>query len=1148
MLSCFDGLCTTQRGGDDVFLKQFSEQRDGEVDEAWAASYAHAEELLRSCRSYAKGKGNAANDDVGEDARGFPILFRKKWRDSFTQPCKTFAKQLRLLRAHWQGMEVTLEKLDEQRQYDEYKEATVEIVTKVIEDHYRGLLQLQVFQYWHRGLYERCLETLGARRSRFLQSEAWWVDKAALEFRKQGTLKKEMMRVVSRYAEFTTHIACDKLGVDRDTERYRVKTEEAEAVLSRRRIAKDGSDQEVWLFGHFAGVSVVFLFVVGCSLFATPIPTYNADDHLWEVLPYFRGFFVFYVAALLWGYCLHDMERDRVNYPYLLGLSGEAIQALHVLRIACLLSAFGFSMFALYLLEVRNGLSVLPPGVSPRWYIVANFWFPFCVLLWPFQRYSLVPFRTRRWLIATIASVALTPFIPVTFAGNFVTDYMTSMVKVLLDLAMTTCVIFSGDLWEPRRVVCVPGNTSLGASRATNLFRNAALCCTLIPLAWRWLQCARKAVIEPFVLAGRGPLDATAAGASLVASGGGDGDVEADVGAGAPQSAAAALRQPILGSFTVDRASTVLKVELESDEVYVPADKGRFLNAVCDGDSFKEKAQDHLEQLRERQQQRLLLTFHDEAVWLLPYNVAECADAEAEGSLEETFFVGGEDGAAEEVEVTDPSILALRCETSQPPLTCFASPSPSVRGRKKKNPAWENMRAKLLKLEETRAGEAAALQLRDRIRQAEAAAGVAYTYYMCHLKTPEEPGVLTIVPVRYEGAGADLRVVEVALMFHEDLHMSQLSSDTAAAAGTGTAAFAAGGSVGGNSGRRSAASLRSISQKVGREAVEDNKRRAQQRSDEANGKDKVGGGGDGSGFFLNFAAGVTKQRLMREGRPADTRLRMARRVVGGYSFFPHVYNMVKYTFSILPILVALAFEGRWGDGGGGLSLTHGLYFFLLVASTAYSFCWDILVDWGLWKRQAFPSLGRVPLRCARGWEWRPTPHGEGYYAGLMLFNLAGRCAWAITLVVDLRVLGVTGRAAAQMLTLITAVVEVVRRSIWARLRLGHEQTVDVGHYRAGEGYHNVPPLLSKKTPWTVPGEFSVLRTFKLDTTHLHMAGSPAAAKEAELEEGPVSPAPEFGSGSDGLFRAVGRRSAAPSMWEIIKQNKRKIGTMTPDPA
>ena len=1011
-----------QNSCDDIFLEQFAEQVDEQVDDTWAESYSNAEELLAASRK--------------SGAERQPILLANKWKENFRRPCTMFSRQLHLLRKHWGSLKTTLAKVDGQRDYDEYKDATADIVSRVVEDHYRGLLQLQVYQYWHRSLYDRCIAALGDAQASFLAKNKWWCDKDAMEFRSAGTLTREMRVVVARYAEFRTHLACDKAGVPRTSLSYRVKHEEAEAMLSRRRIAKEGTSQEFWQFGVFSGIVFTFVAVLAVAFDAQPVATYSADLHLWHTLPYFRGLFVFYLAILLWGLVLRDMESHRVNYPYLLGLQGEAVSSLHVLKIGCILLSVLFTCFTLYILDVRNGISVMPfVDGSPKAYVVVNFLFPFCMFLYPFDWHAVIHTGTKRWLLRTLGYVMLTPFIPVTFASNFLTDYMTSMVKVLLDLSVTACVVLTGDLWNPTRTICVP----TGGGESGAMFQNAALFCTLTPLVWRFLQCSRKAVIEPIIIPKIYALDLPGApdspssmrsDKSVVG-----GSINSAYGSGITPFVAEPARR-VLGRFKIDKSATVLKIEEENDELCLEGGVARGLKDEVLNIHLRSTGGATVGMYSTFVQKKLILTYHEETAWLhafpcLVQPPKEVSPPSPKQTTQDHFTQ------------TSPYIVAAKEKLDRP---VEDGEGIAVDDAHRRTVAWQNVRLKAAKLMAQtldRGGFSARKRLEAKLTALEAEKA-DLCYYLCYLNTPEFAGVLTLVPTACDGDE-----IESVIVLYDP------TAPEAALGATDTKREAAQTHIP----EQVTSGNRSVSQPL--------KRRAAQTQTSA-------------GEDLPRGPVLPAQYRFREGRRQEPSV-----------LFPHFYNLMKYCCSVAPIVYALLFGASWeATGDTPWPWAKVLYILLLCVSTVYSFTWDIFVDWGLWRREGFPKQGMYPLLGFKGWVWRKsavdfsTGHSLWWYFALVVFNLAGRCAWAITLVVDTRALGVTGVAGKELLILITASVEVARRSVWARLRLGHEQTVDVGHYRAGDGYSEVPPLITRSTPWTVPGEYSVLRTFKLDTLDL----------------------------------------------------------------
>ncbi|KAJ9449936.1 SPX and EXS domain-containing protein 1 [Diplonema papillatum] len=847
------------------FLQQFEEQVEGESDDGWRRNYAHARELLVSSRF--AGATEACEYESDED---MPILLQDKWQSNFTRACTAFVDQLRLLRAHWASLSKTLasfeKKMADTPAHDvsnDYAKATVDILNTVTQDHYRGLLQLQVFQYWHRVLFEKAASVLDDRGFHTITESEWWNTAEAKEFRNPTLLQKDMQIVVARYAKFLT--SCKARTLQSSTSAHlpasrRVRKEEAEALLSRRRMGAQLPAAGLWLFGLYSGAIATFSLLLGFILFfSTPIPSYDPDVDLWSILPYFRGYLVLYVAILLWGFVVYHMELTRVNYPYVLGLKGKTLSPLHIAKIAAMLLALWMMCFTLYMAEVKCGLKLIPVTfANPKFYIFFNAAAPLLIFLCPFDLFER---QSRQWLWRVLVSIVCTPAVPVTFASNMVTDYLTSMVRPLVDFTQTMCALFSGGIWYD-------------GSPCTGSFVYLPSVVIFIPLAWRFMQCFRKAVIEPVVL------DANRPSVSSRRT-----DLLVDVTVNKGKTAHAWL----LGTWKVEGSSSQFTV-LTADSTMLGAQDSPLTASESRRPS----------RISDREDIGLALQFQQDTVMLR--------------------------------HVTGPA----------------AAGGPEHRGNH-------------------------------------------FDVFVCTLPGADD-GPPVAVKISAPKRDPDKKSVDVTCILEEEYY--------------------------------------------------------------------------------------------RETRRAHKVEKNPRSVV----VWPHSMNALKYFVSLIPVVIGF-FHSDWKKNETDTwTVGRVVYIIMLVASTAYSFWWDIFMDWGLWRRDAFPPMNLHPWVC--GLVWRPTtldttmPKYRYWYYVLVFFNAVGRCAWALTLVAQPTIVGVTDKGNAEMLDIITCLVEVMRRSVWARFRLGHEHQVDVGNYRPGDGYHTVPPLISRKTPWTTPGEFSVLRTLKVDPSEL----------------------------------------------------------------
>jgi hypothetical protein len=143
----------------------------------------------------------------------------------------------------------------------------------------------------------------------------------------------------------------------------------------------------------------------------------------------------------------------------------------------------------------------------------------------------------------------------------------------------------------------------------------------------------------------------------------------------------------------------------------------------------------------------------------------------------------------------------------------------------------------------------------------------------------------------------------------------------------------------------------------------------------------------------------------------------------------HLWNFSKYLTSLLAVVLGV-WNPALSAADAGWSRARVLYIALLIASTAYSWVWDVFVDWGLYYRR---DDGR--------WVARPIPiTGRTLLPAL---DLIGRCAWAYTIVVD----PPGERFGVAALVFFTAMVEVLRRSMWAVVRIAHEHHTNASNYR-----------------------------------------------------------------------------------------------------
>ncbi|RDD44460.1 Xenotropic and polytropic retrovirus receptor 1-like protein [Trichoplax sp. H2] len=147
--------------------------------------------------------------------------------------------------------------------------------------------------------------------------------------------------------------------------------------------------------------------------------------------------------------------------------------------------------------------------------------------------------------------------------------------------------------------------------------------------------------------------------------------------------------------------------------------------------------------------------------------------------------------------------------------------------------------------------------------------------------------------------------------------------------------------------------------------------------------------------------------------------------------FPHLVNAGKYFTSFLVTTFStLAVLHRGSSSQGPL---FSVWIVSLVASTLYTYSWDLYMDWGLLRRNG-------PYKLLR--EETVYPSKYLYYLA-MIANLVLRFAWTITVSV-----GELNLLDSDLLITILASFEVFRRFIWNLFRLENEHLNNCGQFRA----------------------------------------------------------------------------------------------------
>jgi len=154
------------------------------------------------------------------------------------------------------------------------------------------------------------------------------------------------------------------------------------------------------------------------------------------------------------------------------------------------------------------------------------------------------------------------------------------------------------------------------------------------------------------------------------------------------------------------------------------------------------------------------------------------------------------------------------------------------------------------------------------------------------------------------------------------------------------------------------------------------------------------------------------------------------------SRFPNLANAFKYAMSQTVTLFG-AFHPLYLMAGGhevgnGVSLFQFFWMALFVASSLYSFTWDVYMDWGL-GRPEHNFLGprlMFPNRL--------------YYYGVIAADLVLRSMWVLSLIPPQS--GAKFEIPAY-LTAVTMSLELLRRTLWAFFRLENEHRHNTEHFR-----------------------------------------------------------------------------------------------------
>ncbi|VDO44535.1 unnamed protein product [Onchocerca flexuosa] len=150
---------------------------------------------------------------------------------------------------------------------------------------------------------------------------------------------------------------------------------------------------------------------------------------------------------------------------------------------------------------------------------------------------------------------------------------------------------------------------------------------------------------------------------------------------------------------------------------------------------------------------------------------------------------------------------------------------------------------------------------------------------------------------------------------------------------------------------------------------------------------------------------------------------------------PHLINAGKYSTTYL--VVFFKSLNHWAEKTDPTATS--IFFYLWIAayifSFAYTFLWDIFMDWGLIDPMAPKDSPFLREEMIYGSKW--------YYYGAIVEDFILRLSWVLNIS-----LGEAWTMESDLLTCITAPLEVFRRFIWNYFRLENEHINNCGHFRA----------------------------------------------------------------------------------------------------
>ena len=161
---------------------------------------------------------------------------------------------------------------------------------------------------------------------------------------------------------------------------------------------------------------------------------------------------------------------------------------------------------------------------------------------------------------------------------------------------------------------------------------------------------------------------------------------------------------------------------------------------------------------------------------------------------------------------------------------------------------------------------------------------------------------------------------------------------------------------------------------------------------------------------------------------------------------PHLTNALNYALSIAVGLFPICHpflkqvDGDFKTTADRAFQISWLFFF--VISTLYSWFWDCTMDWGLWRNRRFCSSDGTP----KPWLREQTMYHSSVYYFAIVTDLGLRFLWTLSLIPK----NDSSPFQSNLQTYLSpglAALEIMRRTMWACLRLENEHINNCGKYR-----------------------------------------------------------------------------------------------------